>query len=119
MPLITGNDAKAIAVALAKAGGMWTPYYRQPTDANGVATGDPVRTGCLLGKTYIKGSASTVRIDIPGVTAMQSVTRFEGILAGGCATPRTGDLLSVDGAHVKIMSVYTEGAPLIVMTLDL
>lgn len=117
MPAITGLQANAIASALAQAGGLWTPYYRQPVDANGVPTGEPTRIGCLLGKTYTKGQASLIRVDVPGVVASKDVTRFEGVLSGNTA-PQIGDLLCTGGKRIKIMSVNADSAPLIVVTLD-
>jgi hypothetical protein len=117
---INGLQAGAIAAALAQAGGVWTPFYRQATDGNGVPTGEPVRMGCLLGKRYTKGQASTLRIDIPGVIATRDVTRFEGVLANGCAPPQAGDQLCVGAnARVKITGVNTDAAPLYVLTLDM
>lgn len=118
MPAINGLQANAIAAALAQAGGKWTPYYRTPVDLNGVATGEAARIGCLLGKTYTKGQASSIRIDIPGVIATRDVTRFEGVQAGG-VLPKTGDYLCVDGTKVRITTVNTDAAPLLVLALDM
>ena len=121
MAAISGLQALAVATALAQAGGKWTPYYRQPVDANGVATGEPARVGCLLGKRYQKGQASTIRIDVPGVIATKDVTRFEGVLANGCTMPLQGDMLCVDGTtgeRAKILTVNTDAQPLLVLTLD-
>lgn len=56
MPLIVGLAAHMTAAALAKAGGRWTPVYRQPADANGVPAGEPVRIGCMLGMPVCQGT---------------------------------------------------------------
>lgn len=119
MPAIDGLQANAIAAALAQAGGKWTPCYRQAMDANGVPEGEPKRIGCLLGKTYSKGLASALRVDIPGVIATKDVTRFEGVLAAGCSTPRVGDTLGIGGARIAILTVNADASPLLVLTLDM
>ena len=80
-------------------------------------TGEPTRIGCLLGKIYIKGQANLIRVDVPGVVATKDVTRFEGVLSGSVA-PQTNDLLCTGGKRIRIMSVNTDSAPLIVITLD-
>lgn len=120
MPIISGAEAKSVAVVLVKAGAKWTPFFRQPVDANGVATGSPVRMGCILGITYVKGQASNLRVEVPGVMVSQDVTRFEGVL-GSTDTPQAGDLICINGAtgeRAHIMDVNAEAAPLIVLTLD-
>lgn len=121
MPIISGAEAVRIASALALAGAKWTPYWREKKDANGVAVGLPVRMGCMLGMTYIKGQTSNLRIEVPGVIIGQDVTRFEGVLANGCGMPRSGDILCIDGTtgeRAKITNVSSEAAPFVVLTLD-
>ncbi len=118
MPAIDGLQANAIAAALAQAGGKWTPYYRQAVDANGVPEGEPMRIGCLLGKTYSKGLASALRVDIPGVIATKDVTRFEGLLARSCSMPKMGDALGIDGKRIGILTVNADAYPLLLLTLD-
>lgn len=121
MPIISGAEAVRIASAFALAGAKWTPFFRQETDANGVAVALPVRVGCILGTTYIKGQTSNLKIEVPGVIVDQDVTRFEGVLANGCSTPRTGDTICIDGTtgeHAKIINVSSEAAPFVVLTLD-
>ncbi len=121
MPIINGVEALSVAAALAKAGARWTPFFRQATDRNGVATGAATRAGCILGKTYIKGQASNLRIEVPGVIVNQEVTRFEGVLPSGDSEPRVGDLIctcGVTGERAKITCVNTDALPLVVLTLD-
>ncbi|MEG0766099.1 MAG: hypothetical protein RR482_00140 [Clostridia bacterium] len=120
MQIISGSDALCVAEALVKAGAMWTPYFRRQTDANGVMSGEPVRVGCILGKTYIKGQSSNLKIDIPGVIVTQDVTRFEGVVACEGSPPEPGDLICMGSAtdRARITCVNIEASPLVVLTLD-
>ena len=121
MPIISGLEAMSVAAVLAKAGARWTPFFRQATDANGVATGTTVRAGCILGRTYVKGQTSNLRIEVPGVIVNQEVTRFEGVLASDGNEPKVGDLICIDGVageRAKITCVNAEARPLVVLTLD-
>lgn len=121
MSVINGAEAVSVAAALAKAGAKWTPFFRQHTDGNGVPIGSPVRVGCILGKTYVKGQASNLRIEVPGVIVGQDVMRFEGVLAAGCSLPKKGDTICIDGTtgeRATIMSVTSDAAPLVILTLD-
>lgn len=118
MGIVTGLQMAAIAAALAKAGGKWTPVYRQPVDPNGVPTGGPERIGCMLGVRYTKGQMSALTIDVPGIIVRPDTPRFEGILAGGCKAPRAGDTICVGGKRVNILDVMNAAPPLYVLTLE-
>ena len=118
MSLITGKQAVAVAVAIARAGGRWTPIYRQPKDANGVPNGAPVRIGCILGVRFARGQMSAITIDVPGVVVRPDTPRFEGVLANGCTPPMQGDTICVGGQHIPILDVMTQLPPLYILTLQ-
>ena len=118
MPLIVGLAAHMTAAALAKAGGRWTPVYRQPADANGVPVGEPVRIGCMLGMRYVRGQMSAITIDMPGMIVRPDTPRFEGVLADGCPPPAQGDKLCIGGVMMNVLDVTAAAPPLYVMTLE-
>ena len=116
--VITGLQAMAAAAALAKAGGKWTPVFRQPADPNGIPMGGPQRVGCMLGVRYVRGQMSAITIDIPGVIVRPDTPRFEGVLANGCEPPMQGDTICIDGKQVRVMDVMAQAKPLYVLTLE-
>lgn len=115
---ITGLQAGEVAAALVKAGGKWTPIFRQAADPNGVPEGEPQRIGCMLGVRYTRGQMSAITIDIPGVIIRPETPRFEGVLAGGCEPPRQGDSICVGGKQVNVLDVMNQAPPLYVLTLE-
>lgn len=101
--MISGKQAQQIARALFRAGAQWAPVFRKERDANGMPTGKETRIGCILGMRYTKGSAATIRIDVPGTILRTDVPRFEGILAHGCPGVQKGDEICLAGTRMTVM----------------
>ncbi len=116
--MITGLQTMAVAAVLAKAGGKWTPIFRQPIDPNRVPEGEPQRIGCMLGVRYARGQMSAITIDIPGLLIRPETPRFEGVLANGCEPPQKGDTLCLGGKQIIVLDVMGHAPPLYVLTLE-
>lgn len=118
---MSGLSKAMAAQALVRAGAKYRPVYRVPRDANGVATGEATRIGCILSVIYKPGQGrqgNKLIIDTPGIVRRASSDHAEGIMTDGAPPPQDGDMVKVGGEMRTISGVSCGGDVLYTLTLS-
>jgi len=102
-PFWQRSASRQIHRALVVAGAKTIPVYRQPVDANGVATGEPQRIGCLFGMFYTRGQRDTVLIATPGIVARTDTDRLIATACGCARSVSIGDTLFWGSRKYKVL----------------